>query len=90
MALTVSRHGQPTLVLWGADLRAISGWQLAQGGESPTLTVSLDPARLDCVAALDPPPLRASAQLSDGAAVLFAGLIQAVRLGPDPSLTIEL
>ena len=89
MTLTLVRHGQPAMVCEGADLRAISSLESAAGGESPTLTVTLDPARIAAVAALDPPPLRARATLSEGDALLFTGLVQAVRLGPDPSLTLE-
>lgn len=89
MTLTLARLGQPALVFEGADLRAISGWESAAGGESPTLSVTLDPARIAAVAALDPPPLRASVTLAEGDALWFTGLVQAVRLGPEPSLTLE-
>lgn len=80
---------RPPIVLEGADLLEVSGWQLAAGGESPTLTVSLDPARVQAATLLDPPPLRAAAVLSEGADALFTGIVQAVRLGSDPSITLE-
>lgn len=72
----------PTLV-------EVGSWQTGAGGLSPTLDVSLDPGHGELVAALDPPPvrLRASLTLDDG--TVFSGIVQAVRLGATPSLTLE-
>jgi hypothetical protein len=51
--------------------------------------VQLDPDGAGLPAALDPPPLRAAAELRDGAELVFRGLVQAVRLGPAPSVALE-
>lgn len=86
MILTIA--SRVPIIFEAADLAGVDGWQRAAGGESPTLTVHLDPARL-AVYRLDPPPLRAAGALTEGADTLFLGIVQAVRLGTDPSIVLE-
>lgn len=86
MILTIA--SRPPLIFEASDILSVDGWQQAAGGESPTLTVRLDPARL-AVYRLDPPPLRAPAALIEGVSTLFLGIVQAVRLGADPIITLE-
>lgn len=88
MMLTIDTR--PQIVLSGWDIAEVAGWISAAGGESPTLTVALDPARVDAAVLLQPPPLRAQATLVDDSGRSFAGLVQSVRLGADPRLTLEL
>lgn len=88
MTLTIA--SRPPIILDGLDLIEVTGWRTAQGGESPTLTVALDGGRVAAAGLLDPPPLRASAVLSEGADTLFSGVVQAVRLGRAPTLTLEM
>ena len=62
---------------------------IANGGASPTLELSLDPGRGELATLLDPPPLRAPATATRSDGSTFAGLVQAVRLGPSPTITLE-
>lgn len=81
----------PPLILRAPVIADIGGWQLAGGGVSPTLTIGLAPSAA-LVAALDPPPLRVRARLYLDAAdpaPRFAGIVQAITLGPNPSITLE-
>jgi hypothetical protein len=79
----------PPIVLSAAQLLDEGRLSLAGGGASPTLDLALDPGRGEIAALLDPPPLRAQATLTRADGTTFAGLVQAVRLGPAPSLTLE-
>ncbi len=63
--------------------------ELGGGGESPRVTVHLDPGRGALVALLDPPPLRARARLTDRAGERVEGVVQAVTLGARPAITLE-
>ena len=87
--MTLTIDGRPQIVLDGADLDTVGVLRSSAGGESPTLTVSLDARRVAVLEVLDPPPLRAAAVLSDGGTILFSGLVQAVRLGQSPTITLE-
>lgn len=87
MILTL--HMRPERVYSGADIVEVSGWVSASNGESPVLSVLLDPA-LPLAAELHPPPLRAQATLVADDGETFEGIVQAVRLGPAPELTLEL
>ena len=81
----------PALILRAPTITELGGWQLAGGGVSPVITISLRPSA-DLVAKLDPPPLRVRARLfldADDSAPRFAGVIQSVTLGPKPSITLE-
>lgn len=78
----------PALVFATPDLLDVTGWSAGSDGAAPTLTVALDGARV-AATQLDPPPLRAAARLFEGAALVFTGCVQAVRLGDTPSLTLE-
>lgn len=77
----------PPQVLAPPALVEIGTWQTGAGGLSPTLEVSLAPGGL--VALLDPPPLRVRAVLALDDGTTFDGIVQAVRLGASPSLTLE-
>ena len=81
----------PPLQLRAPVITELGGWQLAGGGVSPVITIRLRPGA-DLVAKLDPPPLRVRARLFLDAAdpaPRFAGVIQAVTLGHNPSITLE-
>jgi hypothetical protein len=85
---TLEIESVPPLVLSGRDILDISGQVLSEGGESPSVTVTLDPGRIDRTR-LDPPPLRAVATLTNCAVEWFVGLVQSVRLGSSVTLTLE-
>lgn len=87
--MSLSIASRPPILLEGADLLAIGAWQSGVGGESPSLTIDLDPGRRDLATLLDPPPLRAPATLSEDGTDLFLGLVQSVRLGASASITLE-
>lgn len=84
---TLTINTLPPLTLAPPVLVEVGSWQTGAGGISPTLEISLAPA--ETLNGLDPPPLRvrASLTLDDGAT--FDGIVQAVRLGASPSLTLE-
>lgn len=86
MILTLS--GEPEVVFSGPEIAGLSQWQVAAGGESPSLTITLDPAA-GAPARLDPPPLRAAATLEDDAGYLFVGLVKSVTLGASATITLE-
>lgn len=77
----------PPLVLAPPTLVEVGSWQTGSGGLSPTLEISLAPGGL--VALLDPPPLRVRASLALDDGTTFDGIVQAVRLGVSPSITLE-
>ena len=82
-------HAIPPLVLSEPVIVEIGAVRIGGGGESPTLEIGLDPGHGDLATQLDPPPLRVRAQLLFDDGETFAGIVQAVRLGPQPSLTLE-
>lgn len=79
----------PAIILEPPVLVDASGGQIGGGGESPTLECAFDPGRGELAALLDPPPLRVRASLTDDGLTVFAGVVQSVRLGVSPSLTLE-
>lgn len=87
-ALTLVIDTVPPIAL-GPEILDVSGSRIGGGGLSPTLTLALDPGDGALARALDPPPLRVRALLSRPDGHTFTGIIQAVRLGADPSITLE-
>ena len=90
--MILSVASRRAIVIDDPGIAEVSGWHLSAGGESPTLTVTLDrggclPSAL--VQLAQDPPLRAGASLADGSHTLFSGIVQAVRLGADISITLE-
>jgi hypothetical protein len=79
----------PPLILTAPTLVDVGAVAAGAGGLSPSLDLRLDPGRGELVARLDPPPLRvrATVVLDDG--TTLTGTVQAVRLGADPSITLE-
>ncbi len=86
MHLTIDT--QPPIELSEPDIISISGYRRALGGESPTLTATIDNALGQHTAQFANPPLRHRAQITHGGLAAI-GLIQTVRLGATISLTIE-
>lgn len=82
-------HTVPPLTIGPPSIVEIGSIRIGGGGESPTLDLGLDPGHGALAAALDPPPLRVRAQLVFDDGETFAGIVQAVRLGPTPSITME-
>lgn len=80
---------RPPILLGPERISDEGRWSLAGGGASPTLDLALDPGRGELAALLDPPPLRAQATLTRTDGTTFTGLVQAVRLGATPSITLE-
>lgn len=79
----------PAIVLEPPVLVDASIGQVGGGGESPTAEVAFDPGRGALAALLDPPPLRLRATLTEDGATRFVGIVQSVRLGASPNLTLE-
>lgn len=86
MRLTIDT--QPPIEMSEPAIISISGYRRALGGESPTLTVTLDNALGQHTAQFASPPLRHRARITRGGLSVI-GLIQTVRLGATISLSIE-
>lgn len=86
---TLTIQTLPPLVLSEPVIVEIGAVRHGGGGESPTLDIALDPQRGELAAQLDPPPLRVRARLVFDDGETFAGIVQAVRLGPQPSIVLE-
>jgi hypothetical protein len=86
---TLRLHTSPPLDLSGCWIADIGSVRVGGGGESPTLEVSLDPGHGELVVWLDPPPLRVRATLFFDSGGTFAGVVQSIRLGASPSITLE-
>jgi hypothetical protein len=86
---TLTLHTIPALILTPPTLVEVGAWQIGAGGISPTLEISLAPGQGELLAWLDPPPLRERAELTLDDGTTFSGIVQAVRLGASPSLTLE-
>lgn len=61
----------------------------AINGEVPSLSATVDNARGEAAGLLTVPPLRARAELRDGADLLFVGTVQAVELDAVATITVE-
>jgi hypothetical protein len=79
---------QPQISVTEPDVISISGYRRSLGGESPTITVTLNNAMGQLTKLFAVPPLRARASVID-AAMTITGIVQSVRLGAVISLDIE-
>lgn len=86
---TLTINTLPPLTLIPPRLVEVGSWQTGAGGVSPTLEISLAPGQGDLLAWLDPPPVRSRATLTLDDGTTFDGIVQAVRLGVSPSITLE-
>jgi hypothetical protein len=86
---TLRLHTSPVLELSGCWIIDIGSVRVGGGGESPTMEVRLDPGHGELAAWLDPPPLRVRATLFFDSGSTFVGVVQSIRLGASPSLTLE-
>lgn len=82
-------HTAPPIVLEPPRLITASRAALGAGGESPVVDVELDAGRGELAALLDPPPVRERATLTYDDGTELRGLVQAVRLGANPTITLE-
>lgn len=85
---TLTISSAPPIILAEPDIIGTSGYRRALGGESPTLTVTLDNARGQLTGLFAIPPLRAPAIVIDNG-LTMSGIVQSVRLGATISLDIE-
>ncbi|WP_082922615.1 hypothetical protein [Halothiobacillus diazotrophicus] len=85
---TLSINRVPPIILTEPEIIGVSGYRRALGGESPTLTVTLDNARGLLTGQFANPPLRARAIVTDHGQTM-TGIVQSVRLGATISIDIE-
>lgn len=87
---TLTIHTTPPIVLTETDILDLGPARSAVNGEVPSISARLDNARGELTGLFRVPPLRARAQLVDGAgALLFNGQVQAVELGAEITLELE-
>lgn len=86
---TLTIEALPPLVFAGAQIVDVGALRLSGGGASPTVEIALDPGHGALAQALDLPPLRVRATVLDDEGRVFVGIVQSIRLGLAPSLTLE-